>query len=487
MMKPVKLFHFDITTRGNYGDNLLFPMVRETFSAANHGDLFEFIGHAPLRNEPSRRLIDMINSEADAVVLGGGGLFLRDTNENNISGWQWRISPARLASIKVPIIVYAVGYNRFIGQREFAPKFAGHLRQTVDQSVFVGLRNSGSLRRTAEYLPSTYAEKLLYQPCPTTLTGELLPREARLPARERVIALQAVIGGRQQAAGFSTDEFDTRAIGLVRALKSEGWSIVSMPFSRADEGFARRIEEVPGLVDERIKLYGAGSRLFDGVRAFSRIPFIFGTRGHAQMVPFGVGAVPLSFYVHDKQKYFADDIGFSDWVMDYRPEDFVEKSVATVESIYDDFDAIQGRLLERRAEMRAISEANMQTIYTDLTGTSTPVRLVSGDARTAAAAEFGFTEAAVNAGLTSQIEASESDRDRAQDAIAIENENRRRAEAGQERLAAEVEALRAQLAETATPNDSKNRFTTRTPCPASSALRGLVRRLPVSQRSIRDS
>lgn len=450
-MSTVKLFHFDIATRGNYGDNLLFPMVRETFQAAEHGELFEFVGHAPLRDEPSKRLIEMINAEADAVVLGGGGLFLRGTNENSVSGWQWRISPARLASIKVPIIVYAVGYNRFIGQEDFIPKFSQHLRQTVDQSVFVGLRNSGSIRRTAVYLPDTYKEKIQYQPCPTTITGELFPTIAQPPARGRVIALQAVIGKRQVRAGFSKSEFDSRSVDLARALKAEGWSIVSTPFAAADEGCARRFEEIPGLVDERIKLYGAGSRLFDGLRAFSKIPIIFGTRGHAQMVPFGTGAAPLSFYVHDKLKYFAEDIGFPDWVMDYRSEGFVDTAVARLESIYEDFDAIQGRLLDRRAEMRVISESNLKTIHNNLSGGSSDVRLIPGDARTASVAEFAFDDAVASARLSDRIGALESDLTRTRDSLAIEKENRPRLEVREERIVDGAELGREKLREQAEP------------------------------------
>ncbi|MBP0645265.1 hypothetical protein J8J17_26090, partial [Mycobacterium tuberculosis] len=73
---------------------------------------------------------------ADAVVIGGGGLFLQDTNPNRLSGWQWKISAETLAGIEVPLIVYAVGDNRFPGQPEFDDLLRTHVEQVREQSVF---------------------------------------------------------------------------------------------------------------------------------------------------------------------------------------------------------------------------------------------------------------------------------------------------------------------------------------------------------------
>lgn len=110
-MTRIRLFHFDIPTWGNYGDKALFPVVRDLFTGFGGGQAFEFAGAAPLRREVGFELVERINATADAVVVGGGGLFLQDTNPNANSGWQWNISRAALDRLEVPIIVFAVGDN----------------------------------------------------------------------------------------------------------------------------------------------------------------------------------------------------------------------------------------------------------------------------------------------------------------------------------------------------------------------------------------
>ena len=42
---------------------------------------------------------------------------------------------------------------------------------------------------------------------------------------------------------------------------------------------------------------------------YSEYRYILGTRGHAQMVPFGMGSIPVSLLVHHKTGYFARDLG----------------------------------------------------------------------------------------------------------------------------------------------------------------------------------
>src|SRR5699024_6514446 len=119
-MRALRLFHFDIPTWGNFGDKVLFPVVRDAFrvlggadsalqggaDSARHGGAdtalldgagsglldgagsgraeprFTFTSAAALRREVDEAAVERINATADAVVIGGGGLFLQDTNPN---------------------------------------------------------------------------------------------------------------------------------------------------------------------------------------------------------------------------------------------------------------------------------------------------------------------------------------------------------------------------------------------------------------------
>ena len=103
-----KATHITYWRAQNAGDTMLSYCVRQFL---------------PFQNWEIRTVAESINddvikqiNETDMLVIGGGGLFLPDTNANTISGWQWAISEEQLDRIQVPIIVFAVGYNYFKGQ-----------------------------------------------------------------------------------------------------------------------------------------------------------------------------------------------------------------------------------------------------------------------------------------------------------------------------------------------------------------------------------
>src|SRR5699024_11783276 len=87
-MGALRLFHFDIPTWGNFGDKVLFPVVRDAFRVLGGADSaraepkFTFTSAAALRREVDEAAVERINATVDAVVIGGGGLFLQRSEEH---------------------------------------------------------------------------------------------------------------------------------------------------------------------------------------------------------------------------------------------------------------------------------------------------------------------------------------------------------------------------------------------------------------------
>ncbi|MFE7407450.1 polysaccharide pyruvyl transferase family protein [Isoptericola sp. NPDC057559] len=367
--RRLRLFHFDIKTYGNYGDTLLFEAVRETFEGFAGGACFEVAGSRSLRDPVGPKLVDHINEHFDAVVVGGGGLFLRDTNANARSGWQWNISLEQLRRLEVPIVVFAVGNNRFIDQEDFAEPFREHLNLTLDKSVFFGLRNHGSVRTIREYVDHD-PERVEYQPCPTTISSFLFPdlyREHLDAGDGKVLAVESIIGKRQIAAGFDRDRIYADQADVLARLKGEGWRLVSVPHARADMLFHDVLTE-RGLVDSERVLWGSRDVLFQGVEEFAGLPVILGTRGHAQMVPLGMGTIPLSLYVHHKTRYFATDIGHAEWALDPRAGTFTDDLYRTVHDVTERQGELRDELAVTRRGLYDTTLANLATIYERLTG-----------------------------------------------------------------------------------------------------------------------
>ena len=319
-MQSLRLFHFDIPTWGNFGDKALFPVVRDAFRVLGGTDEasgepnFAFASAAALRREVDEAAVARINATADAVVIGGGGLFLQDTNPNRLSGWQWKISPEALAALEVPLIVYALGDNRFPGQPEFDDLMRSHVGQVLEQSAFFGLRNSGSMATMGALLG--WQDRIVFQPCPTTILDHLYePLAGRRPdPKQKTVAIQMLVHPRQTAAGFDAETIHEATVRAARILVGKGWRVLSTPFHPDDAEVSRRlVAEVDGV--EEVRLFGHDVGFFSGVEFFASVPYVLGGRGHAQMIPFGVGSIPISVDLHAKLGYFAADIGHPEFVV----------------------------------------------------------------------------------------------------------------------------------------------------------------------------
>lgn len=360
-----KLFHFDIATENNFGDTLLFPAVKHMFEAYGAGEAFDIYDSRPLRENVGPALVRYINATADAVVVGGGGLFLSDTNPNRDSGWQWRISLDMLDQLEVPLIVFAVGYNRFYGQPDFEPPFFEHVTRTIEKSVFFGLRNHGSMEKVAEYVPDELASRIAFQPCPTTLSRSVLPIEAEQPDAKR-IGLQLSTSRRYAGHGVGPDTVIDKAGALLPRLEEAGWEVVFTPFTKPDHRLSARLGE-QFKQREMVQVYG-DDVLTRGLRDLSDVPFLLGCRGHAQMIPFGLGALPFSFDVHPKLGYFLSDIGLPQWRHDPKDAAFVDSMLATIEDGWENREANRDQIAGKQAEFLDVTLDNLDAIYSGLGG-----------------------------------------------------------------------------------------------------------------------
>ena len=133
----LNLIHYSAFSYGNAGDVILPIVLRDLFNLRLSIKSWKSIH---VKENVDDNLVVKTN-KSNAMVIGGGGLFLKDSHPNDVSGWQWNCSLDSLCKINVPIIMFAVGYNRFRGQEEFNPIFSEHLNNFVAKASFIGIRN----------------------------------------------------------------------------------------------------------------------------------------------------------------------------------------------------------------------------------------------------------------------------------------------------------------------------------------------------------
>jgi len=350
--------HFGLHSPGNAGDTLLFEAVRKLMDKVNgpyHWAL------EPLWSEVAAQTINRINRESRSIIVGGGGILLRDTNPNHNSGWQWNISIEHLRQIEVPIVVFAIGYNRFSGQEEFDQIFREHIQTMVRSSVFFGLRNHGSIRALAKYLDGTLSSKLRFQPCPTTLLRYIYPEyhSTCFEKGTRRLALNVAFDRHRLRFGQREDEILTSIAHAMKWANEAGWEINLVVHCCDDDTI------IPWLIREgvvfcEIRLDGRPAK--EILNFYHQIPLTIGMRGHSQMIPFGMGNAIISLVSHEKLSYFLEDIGHPEWGIDVRNRNLRNHLIEMIEFVDLKRNMIRGQIFQAQEMLKNITNQNFAII-----------------------------------------------------------------------------------------------------------------------------
>lgn len=350
-----KIFHFGWHKPGNAGDTVLFKATQDLFNKVLAPQAWENI---ELSCPTDEKLIRRINSEAKFVLVGGGGLFLRDTNENNNSGWQWNINKSLLMKIKVPVILFGIGYNRFRRQPEFDPIFREHLSLCARLPGFIGLRNTGSIKKILEYLPCHLRDNLFFQPCPTTLLSKLY--QIRQPRKYyKTLAVNIAFDRVNLRYGNQFSVVIPRIVAAIKQLQGRGWKI----YVACHCGHDSRI--ISYLQDAKVDFT---TEWLDGRCAkyildfYKKITLTLGMRGHSQMIPFGCRRLFFSIITHDKLGYFLEDIGLRRLGVEIFNNDLTWRIVTGVENAYNMKSQIFQQIEAKQEEFLNISRWNMEKV-----------------------------------------------------------------------------------------------------------------------------
>lgn len=343
--------HISAFSWGNAGDALLPVVLRDLFSSyVQVGKWHSQHVYKVVDNKDIRRF----NSD-DFIVIGGGGLFLCDTNRNNLSGWQWSCSLDMLDRIKKPLIGFAIGYNRFRGQEEFQPIFTEHLNRFVEKAVFVGIRNHGSIECLKRYLSTEdLKSKLTYQPCMTTLISHIYPDLFNYHKKENFIAFNCAFD-RQSLR--SQDDAYLKNIALVALKLSKITEIRYYSHMTTDEQALPYFDEI-GVPYKLVRF----RTVKEIVQEYAKPRLVIGMRGHAQMIPFGCLTPILSIISHDKMQWFLDDINHPEWGADVQDAMFEEKLWVKAKSLYEKTDEIIKEIEKQQNILWNITMKNIKYI-----------------------------------------------------------------------------------------------------------------------------
>ncbi|MEP0144400.1 MAG: polysaccharide pyruvyl transferase family protein [Erythrobacter sp.] len=357
--------HFGVhRPRNNAGDTVLFDVLQKLLSS--HFGPLSFRNSA-LRAKVTDQDVARINAAAQAVLVGGGGLLIEDSNPNAESGWQWRISEDHLARIDKPLILFAIGYNLFRTDKPPSQRMVDHVEKTMDKSVFFGMRNHGSIERTKAMIAQELHHKIIFQPCMTTFLTEYHPSlktKSGADGREKRIALNLAFDRAERRFGDQADAVLERIGGAVDHLIQQGWQVDLTLHGWDDEPAIAYFRKRGSAVNP---VYLNLCTPDEVVEYYADVPLTFGMRGHAQMIPFGCGNPIFSLISHDKLGFFLDDIGHREWGADIFDADLGDKIVDFARLAHESHADLKTKISKAKAKLWAQTQTNLKTL--PLTGT----------------------------------------------------------------------------------------------------------------------
>lgn len=348
-LKGIQLFHaaFYMNKGGNFGDIVLPQTLRTCIQKFLPNINWQSMHVHQVVNEER---LDAINS-ASGIIIGGGGLLLPDTAPNGNSGWQWNIPLHILQKVKVPLAVLAVGYNLFYGQKIYSHLFDRSLEMLVEKATVVGLRNHGSIKAVRQHLPEHLQEKVHFMPCPTTIIRHLYPQFRETPPMPSNAPIFLNIAFDREALRFGGryQQFLDDMAWYINILKSSGLKVEYAAHLQTDERFVHDLEK-----NYKISLRVHG--FYDmtpeeGYEIYRKAALVVGMRGHATMIPFGLGIPVLSIISHPKMLFFLEDIKRTEWGIYISSEQFIDNLLKTTLALINQNNKIRNDIINIQNDM----------------------------------------------------------------------------------------------------------------------------------------
>lgn len=317
---------------GNVGDPILFRELEVLYDHINEENNIWL--HRTIGLEITWFEVWLYNRFAKIVIVGGHGLLMVDTGKNDNSGWQFNIKLKNLRSLKCPIAFLAIGYNTFRGQPDFIPVFKSHINECVSRSVLFGLRNFGSINTLKPYLTDENFNKLVFQPCPTTMLA-LYERYEVIQPQNR-IAICLAFDRFKNRFGDSFEEILDKIMKYVSVWKNKGYEVLFFIHNPAD----LRDEYCKELVN-RYSLRCLSNMYPHEVFEFYRSQkLIVGMRGHSLMIPWGLQVPVISLTTQNKQKWFIETTGHPEYSIEVTTPNLTEVLNEKTQFVMDNYSVI---------------------------------------------------------------------------------------------------------------------------------------------------
>lgn len=331
----------------NFGDHALGLATRSLFRQHFASDaIFETVDTHKLWIDT--RKVDEINRDADLVLVGGGGLI--HTFALDGRAWMFHLPTNLVTSIAPRLGVFGVGFNQFRTEsQQLRPSVCRNLGAIQKHALFLSVRNDESKECLARN--GIFADEIVDP-------GFFLDGNHPLPELGRPYAIVQLAFDSTAERGIDRNRLMSGIGALIDHIIARGLAVVLAPHCQPDIEISRAVRAASKHNDQiHIWNYYGGisdDQLSSHLGYYKHAELVVGMRGHAQIIPAGMGVPFLTIANHRKHLDLAARLGMSDYCVEMADDLSIE------------LPSKMDTLLARRAELGASLRAQTETMRTQV-------------------------------------------------------------------------------------------------------------------------
>jgi polysaccharide pyruvyl transferase WcaK-like protein len=282
-------------------------------------------------------------------VIGGGGI-IHGAHWPN--GWFWLIDQDLIKQIKIPFIVYGVGYNYWVEEGGIPQRGIDHLQETIKHAAYFSVRNDGS------------AKRILNQ---TGIVAPVIPdpgfhvdinTEYKNYVGEPYVIVQ--VANDKPEHRFGSLDKKKKFISEMREITSGltgKYKVIYAPHVPDDISISKDIVEgIP-----KAEVWDFGRFAFDhskeAVGFYKYAEFAIAMRGHGQIVPICFNTPVIALENHPKHRGLMEELGLLEYNVKVDLTDFKEVLLSKINLV----EVQKSNLVKRYQEINfALREASRE-------------------------------------------------------------------------------------------------------------------------------